>query len=117
MLVEQHATEVYRLTAAGQLTLITRDLTFPNGIALSPDEATLYVAVSDPARPVLMAYPLEADGSVGAGRVLFDAAHLVGEGRPGLPDGMAVDRHGNLFATGPGGVLVISSEGRHLGVL
>lgn len=108
---------VYRLGPDGELTPLVRDLTFPNGIALSPDEATLYVAVSDPARPVLMAYPLAADGSVGPGRVLFDASHLVGEGRPGLPDGMAVDRHGTLFATGPGGVLVILPDGRHLGTI
>lgn len=108
---------VYRLSPAGELTLLTRELSFPNGIAFSPDERTLYVAVSDPRNPIYMAYPVRADGGIGEGRVLFDASHLRAQGLKGLPDGMAVDQQGNLFATGPGGVLVISPEGKHLGTL
>ena len=108
---------VYRLRPSGEVTLLTRELTFPNGIALSPDERTLYVAQSNPQRPIIMAFPLREDGTLGAGRVLFDASHLMGGGRKGLPDGLAVDRQGNLFATGPGGVLVLSPEGRHLGTI
>jgi gluconolactonase len=108
---------VYRLTPTAKLTLLTRELTFPNGIALSPDERTLYVAVSDPNRPVWMAYDLAEDGTLARGRVLFDATALAKRGLPGLPDGMKVDRQGNLFATGPGGVLVITSDGRHLGTI
>jgi gluconolactonase len=108
---------VYRLSKDGAVTLLTRELTRPNGIAFSPDEKTLYVAVSDPDRPVWMAYEVKPDGSLGAGRVFFDAAPLRKEGRKGLPDGMKVDKAGNLFATGPGGVLVLSPEGKHLGTL
>jgi gluconolactonase len=108
---------VYRLTPAGELTLLIRDLTFPNGVALSPDEKTLYVSNSDPRRPVWMAYELREDGSLGAGRVLFDASALVRERKRGSPDGMTVDRNGNLFAAGPGGVLVITPDGRHLGTI
>ena len=108
---------VYRLRSSGELTLITRELTFPNGIALSPDERVLYVAISDPRNPVLMAYDVAPDGAVTGGRVFFDASHLAQEGRRGAPDGMTVDVHGNLFATGPGGVLVISPDGRHLGTI
>jgi gluconolactonase len=108
---------VYRLSAAGELTLVTRELSYPNGIVLSPDERTLYVAVSDPANPVWMAYDIGASGDVGGGRVLFDASALVREGRVGVPDGLTVDREGNLFASGPGGVLVISPDGRHLGTI
>lgn len=108
---------VYRLSAAGELSLVTRELTFPNGIALSPDERTLYVAVSDPAHPVWMAYDVAADGQVSGGRVFFDGAPLRRPGRNGVPDGMTVDARGNLFATGPGGVLIISPEGRHLGTI
>jgi len=85
--------------------------------APSPDERTLYVANSDPEHAVRMAYDLADDGTVGAGRGFFDATPWVGEERPGLPDGLAVDRDGNLFATGPGGVLVLSPDGRHLGTL
>lgn len=108
---------VYRLSAAGELSLVTRDLSFPNGIALSPDERTLYVAVSDPRNPVWMAYDVAADGSVSGGRVFFDGSELVRQERRGVPDGLTVDARGNLFATGPGGVLVITPEGRHLGTI
>ena len=108
---------VYRLTPAGELTLLTRELTFPNGIALSPDERTLYVANSDAQRAIWMAYDLAPDGSISRGRVLFDATPLVRRGLRGAPDGMKVDRQGNLFATGPGGVLVITPDGRHLGTI
>ena len=108
---------VYRLSRAGVLTLLTRELTFPNGIALSPDERTLYVAVSDPARPIWMAYNLQADGTIAGGRVFFDASALAKSGRQGLPDGMKVDAAGNVFASGPGGILVFSPQGKHLGTI
>lgn len=108
---------VYRLTPSGELSLLVRDLTFPNGIALSPDAKTLYVAISDPRRPVWMAYDLAADGTVSGGRVLFDASALAAQGRRGAPDGLSVDRQGNLWATGPGGVLIITPQGKHLGTI
>lgn len=108
---------VYRMTPGGQISLLIRDLRFPNGIAFSPDEKTLYVSNSDETRPVWMAYDVQVDGSLGRSRVLFDATALVREKRPGLPDGLRVDRHGNLFAGGPGGILVISPEGKHLGTI
>lgn len=107
---------VYRLKPNGELTLLTSELSFPNGLAFSPDEKTLYVAVSDPKRAVWMAYDVQPDGTLARGRVLFDATAMVGA-KKGLPDGLKVDRHGNLFATGPGGVLVISPEGKHLGTV
>lgn len=108
---------VYRLRPDGRLTLLTTDLTFPNGIAFSPDESTLYVANSDPQRPVVMAFDVLGDGTLSDSRVFFDASPLAAQGRRGLPDGMAVDRHGNVFATGPGGVLVLSPDGDHLGTI
>jgi gluconolactonase len=92
-------------------------MTRPNGIAFSPDEKTLYVANSDPAKPIWMAFEVKSDGTLGAGKVFFDAAPLALPGRRGLPDGMKVDRQGNLFATGPGGVLVIAADGTHLGTI
>lgn len=106
---------VYRVTPEGSVTLLAAELTRPNGIGLSPDERTLYVANSDPERAVWMAFGL-AGGTLGPGRVFFDATDRVGS-RPGLPDGLAVDRDGHLFATGPGGVLVLSPAGVHLGTL
>ena len=91
-------------------------MTFPNGIALSPDEKTLYVANSDPEKAIWMAFPVKDDGTLGKGRVFFDATRGV-KTLKGLPDGMKVDRDGNLFATGPGGVLVFDPDGTHLGTL
>ncbi len=108
---------IYRLTPSGQLTLLARDLTFPNGIAFSPDERTLYVAVSDPNRAIWMAYDVRPDGTIGNGRVFFDATSFVKAGKQGLPDGMKVDRAGNLFASGPGGILILAPTGRHLGTI
>lgn len=106
---------VYRITPAGTTSLIIGDLTRPNGVALSPDEKTLYVAQSDPARPVIMAYPILNDGSVGTGKLFFDAAPLAKQGLRGSPDGLKTDRDGNVWSTGPGGVLVISPAGELMG--
>lgn len=105
---------VYRLTPDGQPTLLTKEMTRPNGIAFSPDEKTLYVAQSDPQRAIWMAFPVNADGSIGKGRVFYDVTANV-EKMPGLPDGMKVDEQGNLFATGPGGIHVFSPDGKLLG--
>jgi gluconolactonase len=108
---------VYRLSKGGGVTLLTKDLTRPNGIAFSPDEKTLYVAISDASKPVWMAYDVKADGTIANGRVFFDATALRKQGLKGLPDGMKVDKAGNLWATGPGGVLVLAPDGRHLGTI
>jgi len=105
---------VYRLATDNRLTLLTDQMTRPNGIAFSPDEKTLYVANSDPKRAVWMAFDVTDDGLIAHGRVLYDATAWVGK-RKGLPDGMTVDRSGNLFATGPGGVNVFAPDGTFLG--
>jgi gluconolactonase len=105
---------VYRLSG-GKVSLVTKELPFPNGIGFSPDEKTLYVAISEGKAPRVMSYPVHEDGSVGEGRVFFDALPLTGKGRKGSCDGLKVDQQGNVWATGPGGVLVISPEGKHLG--
>ena len=108
---------VYRLKPNGDLALLLSDLTFPNGIGISPDGRTLYVAVSDPAKPLWMAYDIHSDGTVARGRVFFDPAAFVAQHRIGSCDGLKVDRDGNLFATGPGGVFVFTPSGRHLGTI
>jgi len=107
---------IYRLSRNRAITLLTREMSKPNGIAFSPDEKTLYVANSDPEKAVWMAYPVKSDGTLGKGRVFFDATKWV-KTKKGLPDGLRVDRQGNLFATGPGGVLVIAPDGTHLGTI
>lgn len=106
---------VYRVDTDGSVHLLDDDLDFPNGIALSPDERTLYVANSDPARPIWMAYTLDAVGAVADKRVFADASDLMGDDAPGLPDGMAVAANGTLFATGPGGLIVFTPDGKRLG--
>lgn len=106
---------VYRLKPDGAVELVIKDMTFPNGIILSPDQRTLYVANSDPDRAVIMAYPRSENGKIGEGRVFADLTALAKSGLPGLPDGMAIDQQGNLFATGPGGVHVFTPTGEELG--
>lgn len=106
---------VYRLATDGKLTLLTKEMTRPNGIAFSPDEKTLYVAQSDPEKPIWKAFPVKDDGTLGEGKVLYDATEWVKAKRKGLPDGLKVDRDGNLWATGPGGVHVFDKNGKHLG--
>lgn len=109
---------VYRVAAAdGKVTLLTKDLNFPNGIAFSPDEKILYVAVSDSAATRVMAYDVKADGTIANGRTFFDAQPLRKPGAKGLCDGLKVDRAGNVWATAPGGVLVLSPAGKLLGRL
>jgi gluconolactonase len=108
-------TGVYRRTPEGTVVLLVKDMSAPNGIALSPDGKTLYVANSDPKRAVWMAYEMQGDGTVGGGRVFFDATAWVGPEKPGLPDGMKIDAGGNLFATGPGGLHVFAPDGTLLG--
>ncbi len=108
---------VYRLGKGGLLTLLTKEVTRPNGIAFSPDEKTLYVASSDPDKAIWMSYPVKADGTLDKGKVFFDATAWAKEKRPGLPDGLKVDKSGNLWATGPGGVLIFAPDGKHLGTI
>jgi gluconolactonase len=107
---------VYRLSREGKLSLLVKDLRAPNGVALSPDEKTLYVAQSDMTRAVVMAYALTPEGTVTGSRVFADLTAWKEKG-PGAPDGMKVDKDGNVFTTGPGGVHVFTPQGEHLGSL
>src|SRR4051812_17283453 len=103
-------TGVYRLGKDGTLTLLVKDLKAPNGIAFSPDEKTLYIAQSWSDEPVIMAYPVKADGTTDAGKVLINVKSAMRPDKPGGPDGLKIDSQGNLFATGPGGVWVIAPD-------
>lgn len=115
-LKEQAFHGVYRVAAAdGKVTLLTREIMYPNGIAFSPDQKILYVASSDSRATRVMAHDVAADGTIANARVLFDAQPLRKSGVKGSCDGLKVDRDGNLWATGPGGVLVISPAGKLLG--
>jgi gluconolactonase len=104
---------VYRL-AGGKLSLVSRELTGPNGIAFSPDERYLYVGNWDVKQKVVMRYEVLADGSTGPGRVFFDMTRAPGED---AIDGVKTDRLGNVYVSGPGGLWIISPGGRHLGTI
>lgn len=105
---------VYRVTTEGEVILLTDELSRPNGIELSPDEKTLYVANSSGENPIWMAYDITEDGNLANGRVFHDASDFVGVD-PGSQDGMDVDANGNIYATGPGGVWIFSPDGTVLG--
>ena len=105
---------VYCISPNGTIRLVYSGLNRPNGLAFSPDEKTLYVANSDPKRNLWMAFDVVGDGSLTNERVFFDATSF---SRVGLADGMKVHSKGYVFATGPGGVLIFSPEGKHLGTI
>lgn len=108
---------IYRVTPDGTVTLLCDTMTRPNGICLSPDEKRLYVAQSDPEAPIWKVFNVKPDGTLDEGRTFFDGTKLFKERKKGLPDGLKVDFAGNVFATGPGGVLVFAADGTHLGTL
>lgn len=114
---------VYRIPGASQvaagaapdrakLQLVIKDLPRPNGIAFSPDEKYLYV--SDSGKMIWMKYAVQPDGSVTDGKLFADASS---DTRTGGPDGIKVDRDGNLYGAGPGGVWIFSPEGKHIGTI
>ncbi|KCZ57202.1 hypothetical protein HY29_00320 [Hyphomonas beringensis] len=103
----QDANGVYRFSPDGSLTRVISTMTFPNGVALSPDETTLYVTQSDPDAAHLLRMGLGGTEP----ELLFDAAPYMAEDAPGLPDGLAIDETGHIFTTGPGGVFILSADG------
>jgi gluconolactonase len=106
---------VYRISPSGHVTQVIKNLNRPNGLAFSPDGKILYVAQSDPESAIWMSYPVGKDGSIGTGKLLYDATPMLKAGKSGLPDGFKIDKDGNLWSSGPGGMLVISPAGKLLG--
>jgi len=100
--------------ANGKLTAEIKDLSRPNGLALSPDEKTLYVANSEEKKRIWMRYDVAADGTVSNGRLFAD---VTAEKEAGLPDGFKVDTRGNIWSSGPAGVWIFSPDGKHLGTI
>ena len=107
---------VYRVDTEGEVTLLTKSIERPNGIAFSPDETALYVAQSNPEEANWTKFPVNADGTLGAGVEFYNATDRVNK-EPGLPDGMTTDADGNLWASGPGGIYVFNDAGTLLGRL
>jgi len=102
------------LWSGGRLQLVARDLTGPNGIALSPDEKYLYVGNWDEKKKIVMRYPVQADGALGSGAIFCDLTAAPGED---AIDGVKVDKGGNVYVSGPGGLWIFAATGRHLGTL
>ena len=103
---------VYRLDREGHVKLLTRDLAQPNGLAFSPDGKRLYV--DDSEKRNIRVYDFESDGSIKNGRIFGEEP---GGKEDGVPDGIKVDRAGNLYVTGPDGVWVWDDSGHHLGTI
>ncbi len=106
---------VYRMGKDGKVTAIEKELYRPNGVALSPDESTLYVTQSEPTKAIIMAYSLDANGNVTEKWLFQDLTDLVSPSAPGLPDGLTVAADGTVFTSGPGGIVVLSKKGTRLG--
>ncbi|HMH21507.1 MAG TPA: SMP-30/gluconolactonase/LRE family protein [Puia sp.] len=109
---------VYRIGTDGMTTLLLDSIRRPNGIAFSPDEKILYIASSDDKIPRWYAYDLDKDGKIIRGGLFLDAAPLrdramVKQG----PDGMKIDKWGNLFAAGPDGINIISPQARRIALI
>jgi gluconolactonase len=103
---------VYRLDDKGNLKLLTKDLTQPNGLAFSPDGKRFYV--DDSEKRNIRVYDVAADGGLINGRIFGEEPGGKGDG---VPDGMKVDKNGNLFVTGPKGIWVWDAKGNHLGTI
>jgi gluconolactonase len=98
----------------GKLQLVSTDLKGPNGIAFSPDEKYLYVTNWDEKKKIIMRYEVQPDGTLKNGSLFFDMTNAPGED---ALDGMKVDKQGNLYVSGPGGLWILSAGGKHLGTI
>lgn len=106
---------VFKIATDGKVDMVVNNLARPNGVALSPDEKTLYVNQSESNAPYIMAYTIKNDGALDEGRIFFDASALIKEGLIGSLDGLKVAQDGTIFSTGPSGILIITPEGKLLG--
>lgn len=108
---------VYKVTPEGVVTVMIDSLTRPNGIAFNPDFTKCYVANSDPKKAIWAVYDVTPEKTFTNGKIFFDATSLVSPEKKGLPDGLKVDDYGTVYATGPGGVLVFTIDGEHIGTI
>ena len=104
---------VYRVQGR-KVQLLSKTLTGPNGLAFSPDEKYLFVSNSGPVQKLWMRFEVKPDGTLGAGKVFYDVSDSKDQG---APDGMKVDRKGNLYCAGPEGIWIFSATGNHLGTI
>jgi gluconolactonase len=105
---------VYKIDASGNVKLLIDSISRPNGIAFMPGEKTLLIANSDSSKPVWYAFDIDANDSLINPRIFYDASAEV-KTEQGLPDGMKIDKKGNVFAAGPGGIWIFNKDGKVLG--
>ena len=106
---------MFRVSPDGkEVQLLTTDLKGPNGLAFSPDEKYFYVDNWDEKKKIIMRYEVNEDGTLSNGKVFFDMTGAPGED---ALDGMKIDERGNLYVSGPGGLWIISPEGKQLGTI
>ena len=105
---------VYKISKDGKVTLLTDTLTRPNGIAFFPDGKTILISNSDPAKPYWYAYDLDKNGLFIHGRIFYSAKSVT-KTVAGMPDGLKIDKKGNVFASGPGGIWIFNKSGKLLG--
>jgi len=106
---------VFSVSPSGKVALVSKRFFRPNGIALSPDESKLYVGSKEADGPQFWVFEKQADGTFAEEKIFFDFTPLIQPGRSFSLDGMAVDIHGNLWATAPHGIVIIAPNGQHLG--
>jgi gluconolactonase len=99
---------------AGKVTLVSKDLSGPNGLAFSPDEKFFYVDNWDDHKKIVMRYEVQPDGTLKNGKLFFD---MTSAGTEDALDGMKIDKTGNLYISGPGGLWILSPQGKHLGTI
>jgi gluconolactonase len=104
---------IFKYDTQGNVKLLTKEVSRPNGLALSPDEQTMYVANSDGNNPVWYAFQVQEDSLINP-NIIYDATDLIGK-EIGFPDGVKVDPQGNIFTAGPGGIWIFSSDHKLLG--
>jgi gluconolactonase len=104
---------VYKVTRDGQVSLLVDSITRPNGIVFTPDEKTLIVANSDPAKPYWYAFDIAGDSLTNA-RIYHDAG-VAAKSEKGLPDGLKISKQGYVFASGPGGLWIFNKDGKLIG--
>ena len=114
-LKEQPVNGVYKLTKSGEVVLLVEDILLPNGIAISNDNKTLYVNSSDVEYPIITKFDITENGLENR-EIFFDGTELI-KSSEGWFDGLKVHSSGNIFSTGPGGVLILTPEGKHLATI
>jgi gluconolactonase len=106
---------VYKVSNDGTVSMLVDSLTRPNGVAFTPDEKIIIIANSDPGKARWYAYQLNEKDSIVSGKILFDATENCKNGEKGLPDGLRIDKQGNIFASGPGGIWIFNKDGKNIG--